>query len=409
MRFPSGIELLSAAAPAGSQLRLEEPRLLALSDRVLPAAGFQGPGKPEVLTVRAFAHGRDGVALGPGAEVLIDIPALQSLGMVVDDGDGSYRAQFATDSPPGAYRVEVAFGDFVPLIRPVVHLTGGVDAARSEIRISAEAVRASSGDAVTWSVVPRDANGVALGAGHGGELGLPGVFASVPLEDAGDGSYRLAVWAWPVAGVFAAQVTVDGVLLEAQVPIEVAGPVDAERTGLEPKPIRQHEVAEPHVTKLAVEPRDAAGRRLGSGAEVQVVPRAVGLRASGAGGAPREVGARLARAPQGCSRRALRGWSGARVRAHSRAVRAGPSFRSSRAWTMVRPRTADTCSRSSFPRWCSRGRRASKWRSGSTGSCSPSVRFRWGSSGSAGLSGAGEWSAGRRLTRGREIVRSRKP
>ena len=272
--FPSGIELALPGVSAGEQLAVAEPELFQLSSTNLPAAAFAGPGDATSVVVTAFAHDASGGPLGSGASVSIDVPGLDALGPVDDAGDGSYRRSFSTAAAPGAYRVEVDFAGFQPLVRPCIHLVGPVDPQRSRVAVAPEALRAGSDEEFTVHVTPCDSDGVLLGGGHSVDV-QAGSTSVVAATDLGDGVYRATLPAPPTPDSASLSVAVDGVPLATSPVLEAAGPVSGDETFVQVNPARPFHNASPHQIKIRVVPRDDGGRRLGTQALVELVPQSV--------------------------------------------------------------------------------------------------------------------------------------
>ena len=270
--FPSGMTIQQDGVPRDSELVVSEPELFTIDVHTLPAASSPGGSLFDEFDVVVVARDAQGVALGSGADVSIEVPGLEPDSPLVDLGDGRYMRSFKTTSAPGGYRVVTDLAGFAPRVRPVLTLTGPPDGQRSEVTVSAEALRADSGDRSELRVTPRDANGIVLGAGLSVTANVIGA-DPITFSDGGDGTYTGLLLAPPTQGTVSVRVFVDGVQLDAPVQIDVAGPANSTQTEVVVYPPKRQHAASPNCVPLRVVPRDAAGRRRGPFSEVVLVPR----------------------------------------------------------------------------------------------------------------------------------------
>ncbi|QDU68237.1 FG-GAP repeat protein [Planctomycetes bacterium Pla86] len=266
--LPSGMTLTVPQVPADTHLTVVEPQLYELSTTKVAASG--GPDTlPTQVTLRVFAHDAAGIVLDASAQVSIDLPGATATGPVVSEGGNAFARTFDAPSVSGAYRAQVSIDGWVPAIAPVVHAVGAVDPSMTIIHRSTEAVRAGTTDQVAITLTPRDTHGVTLGAGRAVDIDLPGFLAMGPVADLGDGRYQRAFCAPAVPGIITSAMQIDGVAQTTPPRVDVAGPATAAKSDVELFVPLKPQAAEPRQIKVKITPRDAAGRRLGSGASVE--------------------------------------------------------------------------------------------------------------------------------------------
>ena len=265
--FPSGIQLAFPGVTPGTQVQAVEPELVRLSRRTF--ATFGG-ALPPVLTVTVFAHGVNGTPLDGTAPVTLDVPGLSPLTPLVHVAGNEFRRRFQATGAPGSYPVQVTMGGWQPAIVPQVHLYGPADPSTTRVVVVPAAVRARTADRFTVHVSPRDPGGVALGAGHAVDVSIPRLTPLGPVVDHGDGHYSVDYGAPADPGTYRVSVTVDGSGFPNAAAVEVGGDADWSQTAVVLDVPYAHHAASPNQIKLQLTPRDAAGRRLGPGAEVSV-------------------------------------------------------------------------------------------------------------------------------------------
>ena len=265
VRFPSGLTLEYPGVPPRTRFTAVEPVLFDLS-YVEEAAGGAD------LVVTAYAHDRHGVRLGPGAAVRIEADGLVATGPVTHVAGNVFQRGFAAAAVPGEYPLRLTYGDWQVGVRPRVRYRGPVDAAASGLELKPECVRAGTADTVAVSFAPKDANGLALGPGLAVTLNVPGVAGPVALADLGDGRYRASFAAPPAPGIYPLEIGCAGADLGALGTLEAAGSPSAVQTSVYEDSPTVGFAQQPYRLKLEVVPRDAAGRRLGPGTVVRVVP-----------------------------------------------------------------------------------------------------------------------------------------
>ncbi|MCZ6596091.1 MAG: FG-GAP-like repeat-containing protein [Planctomycetota bacterium] len=271
--FPSGVTLEFPLTPPDTEIVALEPELIRLSATsiVLPVSGSGlsvSPLARGVLEVTALAHDPTGKPLDASTAVSIDIPGLAAIGPVESVGGNEFRRRFAS-GPPGTYRVTVIFDAFGVRTRPRFQIVGAPTAATT-LRIVPEAVRAGSNDPYELRVVPRDANGALLGAGHHVEAQVGG---GVPftLQDRGDGRYVSGLVAPSGPGPNPVHVFVDGAALGMLGTLEVGGAPSSAASWLYFESPVEVLSLNRELYQLLVTPRDDAGMRLGPGCDVQVL------------------------------------------------------------------------------------------------------------------------------------------
>ncbi len=260
--FPSGVTLEFPGTPPNTTLVAVEPELLSLSASTLAPLG--------TLDVTAFAHDAAGNPLDGGAVVTIDAPGLTPLGPVAHAGGNTFVRSFQAGATAGEHRVEASFDGFAVRVRPRVRVAGAVSAAATTLRVLPECVRAGTADAFELRVVPRDASGALLGAGHAVDVSIPGIATHAALADLGDGRYAASFAAPASAGELPVEVFVDGAALGVAGSVEAAGPVAPAASAVYWETPDPGVAMNRHRLPLLVTPRDAAGRRLGPGAKVTV-------------------------------------------------------------------------------------------------------------------------------------------
>ncbi|MEM7305941.1 MAG: FG-GAP-like repeat-containing protein [Planctomycetota bacterium] len=280
VEFPSGVRLLFPGTAPNQTVVAIEPELIRTSAATLPiAVSSTQPGtnnKPTplqptgVYAVTAFAHDAGGSPLDGSAAVAIETPGLTPLGDVLHLGGNEFRRYFEAPASPGAFRSEVSFDGWQVKIRPRVHFYDPSDASGTTIRVAPEGVRAGTTDRFEVTVAPKAPSGVSLGSGKSVAIHVDGLTPLAGPLDLGDGRYRALFPAPPLAGTYEIEVMYEGVEVAPHGTIEAAGP---------PAPIvTSYTIEVPHITtsaapnqlKLKVTPRDAAGRRLGPRADVQL-------------------------------------------------------------------------------------------------------------------------------------------
>lgn len=102
--WPSGFHSHVSGARANQVLVVQEPAMLSVTPRVLPADG------KSTSTVVVTPARPDGSPLGPGASVTIDATSGTWQAPVVDRGDGSYARTLAAASSPGLAAITVTVG-----------------------------------------------------------------------------------------------------------------------------------------------------------------------------------------------------------------------------------------------------------------------------------------------------------
>lgn len=265
--YPSGIELELAAVPAGSALTPVEPKLVELlpSERILGSAG-SGP-----LKVIAYAHDQAGQPLvgATAADIGIEVTGLQPRGPVEALGGNQFSRSFAAPQQSGEYPVLLNFDGFEPRTHRRFDVVGAFAPSRLSMNMNPECLQAGSGQTTRVQVVPRDDRGRPLGAGLDlelkSELGLYG-----PLTDLGDGRYAGQLRATKNPGSVPILLRVNGMPVDTQQELEIAG-LATDKTTVELELPHALIASRPHEAKLLVTPRDAAGRRLGPGALVELI------------------------------------------------------------------------------------------------------------------------------------------
>jgi hypothetical protein len=170
----------------------------------------------------------------------------------------------------------MAFGNFTPRVMPLVRAHGALDPALTRVELEPLCVRAGSPDLSVVTVVPLDAQSLALGSGHSLSVNFGG--AQHALVDLGDGRYRASLSAPASVGVYPLELLFDGQPSGAQAGLVAAGaPEFATSYLLVDSPFELIAQA-PHRYKFEVQPRDAEGRALGPGTQlvVSAVPDAFG-------------------------------------------------------------------------------------------------------------------------------------
>jgi len=266
--FPSGMVKSGLVANANSTLTVTEPEMIRLSDRTLPVPAASLPGEPNEVTVTAFAYDSAGVMLDGTAVVDIDIPGLTATGPVVHVVDNEFERTFGVSTVPGPYRVQVNFDGWPVEIEPIVHLTGVVSPARSEIRVSPRSVVAGSSQMLEVLVAPKDSRTVSIGTGHDVVVQVVGVGLQT-ATDLGDGRYLATFLPAATPATRAVNVTVQGLPLTSTT-VEFSGPVSAAQTSVDVFTPLPAQSATPHQMKVVVTPRDAGGRLIGPNADVRL-------------------------------------------------------------------------------------------------------------------------------------------
>ena len=267
--FPSGMTKNMLGVAPNQTLVVVEPEMIRLSSNKLVselAGGTQG------LTVTAFAFDPSGSRLSPSAQVTIDAAGLTPLGPVMHVTGNVFQREFAPAQVPGEHRVTVSFDGWTPRIRPTASFLGRVSESATSVRLTPDCVRAGSADRFFAEVTPRDANGLALGAGHKVYMHIPGAGGIAPtlLTDLRDGRYGADFIAPQQDGVLQPLFAVTGKFgyrsLDSGVKLDV---------GLSPSPSHTHYYEEvpdvnfassPDLMKFKVTPRDSNGVRLGTAA-----------------------------------------------------------------------------------------------------------------------------------------------
>lgn len=112
--WPSGFHSHVSGAPANQVLTVQEPALLSVTPRVVPA-----DGKSTALVVVTPAK-PDGSPLGPGASVTIDTTSGTWQAPVADRGDGSYARTLVAASAPGLAAITASVGGTAFAVHPRV-------------------------------------------------------------------------------------------------------------------------------------------------------------------------------------------------------------------------------------------------------------------------------------------------
>jgi hypothetical protein len=169
-----------AASPLASTFEASPP--------VVPADGVSSS------TLVFTPRNAQGALLGAGRtvafEAIADGNADGVLAVAVDGLDGTYAAKITAPSEAAADVIR-ALVDGTPVATATVHWLGEADAAASEFAATPRRIRADGGAESEIALVPRDANGLPLGAGRDVTLLRTGGAAATvgATEDAGDGSY----------------------------------------------------------------------------------------------------------------------------------------------------------------------------------------------------------------------------
>lgn len=269
--FPSGVTKTLTGVTPDQRIYVEEPLLVRLSERALPVAS-EAPAGVDRLVVDAFAHDATGAKLTGQPTVTIDAPGLVPLTDVTHLGGIHYRREFQLATTPGSYPVSVSFDGWTPRVSPVARFRGAASAAMSSVDLHPTAVRAGTADSFELVVVPRDDAGMAIGSGQPMLLSMPGCAPLGAVVDHGDGRYTRRFQAPTTAGVYASAVQLGGWPLATSASLDAAGvPAQATEVMLQLPNVTQS--ASDNEVRLCVTPRDAAGLRLGPGADVQVIVR----------------------------------------------------------------------------------------------------------------------------------------
>jgi hypothetical protein len=281
--FPSGMRRTYAGVARNTFLTVEEPEMIRLPgvSHAVAAPEVAAPAPPgtiphtprehvvgDPIAVRAFAHAQDGAPLGAGAAVEITAGALAPVTPTFHVAGNEFRRLFARPALPGVHAVSVSFDGWMPRIHPELRFVGTVDAAASRSTTVPEGVRVGTSDTFELVYVPRDALGTLLGAGHDVTAEVPGVIPATVLADRGDGSYAATFSAPNELGEHKFDVSVDGTLLANEADIEVAGAADPATSVVYVETPNPNVALNPSQLRMLVTPKDAAGMRLGWGADV---------------------------------------------------------------------------------------------------------------------------------------------
>ena len=280
VEFPSGLILTFPATAPNQTVVAVEPELVRPSARTLPIGpspiqpGSNRQPTPvapaDLYAVSAFAHDASGNPLDETATVTIETPGLVAVSGVLHVQGNEFRRYFRAPVSPGAYRTEVTFDGWTVKIRPRIHFFDPSDTSGTEVAVRPAAVRAGSTDTFEVVVAPKTDDGLSLGPGLLVNIDVPGATALSGTLDLGDGRYRATFEAPAVTGLYGVSVSKDGVPLAAGAELEAAGVADPAVTDLHLEPPDPLASANRAQYRLLLTPRDAAGRRLGPMADVEV-------------------------------------------------------------------------------------------------------------------------------------------
>ncbi len=182
------------------------------SPAVVPADGVS----QSLVTFRPLTL--QATEIGPGRavsfELAADGDADGQAGPAVDHGDGTYSVSLAAPSSPGSDVVRAKV-DGAEVSTVVVSWRGPADFAASAFAAEPRRIRPDGAATSVLTLVPRDANGIPLGAGRTVVLSLAGSPAAdlAPAIDGGDGSYAAVLTAGAAEEDLAVEAEVDGEVL----------------------------------------------------------------------------------------------------------------------------------------------------------------------------------------------------
>jgi hypothetical protein len=217
VRWPSGAVTTHGPLAANGRYTLEEPLWMRVPARMSVGA---------TADLELTPLDEDGAVRGSGLAVSFQVSAGALVGPVRDLGDGRYQQTF--QAPPAAAEVTAtAQVEGVPMpARPRI-VVRGADSTTIAVTDAPGVVGQSSG----VHIYPRDATGVAIGAGHAVELlALSGTVGTA--VDRGDGRYDVS-FTPSQAGTVSLSARVDGVVQEAVRALDVVPAFDPQRSSTE--------------------------------------------------------------------------------------------------------------------------------------------------------------------------------
>ncbi len=294
VEFPSGIRKVTTGVTPNQTITVVEPKLFELSKKKFFVQGsapgvasrtgqgpiasptlapLVGPDPVDPLVVTVFAHDAAGNVLGKNANVSIRVPGLRPSGPVEHVGRNQFQRSFHPATYPGSFRVETRFNSFRPRVRPTVNFVGEAATARTNLQLDTRAVRARTTDMWTAWVVPRDQNGIAIGAGQNVSLSLSGA-PSIPktvLLDNGDGSYRGTFIAPLEDGIHPIDLEVDSVGVPGVLTLHAGGLPDPASTSIYREDPDPGVALFPYQFKMEILARDSNNVRCGTQGPLSIV------------------------------------------------------------------------------------------------------------------------------------------
>jgi len=266
--FPSGLRMVEAGVLPNSRIVVTEPLLFELSERVLPIASVAGAGIDR-LTVDAHAHDVNGARLGPATSVLIEAAGLTPMGPVQHIVGNHFRRDFVLPDTPGTYPIDLMFDGWTPEVRPHARFRGGLSPSGTTVNFHPTAVRAGTSDSFELVVCPKDDLGYSLGDGFTIQLDVSGCAPLGQVVDHGDGRYSRTFQAPASPGRLVPTVSLGPATMPSAVTIDAAAGAAVRTQIMLEHPTETQSMSQNEV-RVCVIPRDAAGRRLGPGAKVEL-------------------------------------------------------------------------------------------------------------------------------------------